>query len=473
MGAQRGTLTFTRLFVRGKPPRDLRQRYLQAIRHRAFQPLTVEGEAEEATGWCVIDRVFDLEFDLDKIFHDRYLLLGLRVDRWRLPSALLKAHLAEEERKFLEKHSQKKLTRAQKQELKHRVTVRLRRKVVPSSKSVDLCWDLDSGVVLFFSHSQRLLTDFAELFEKTFELAVDEDTPYLAATRASLPFDPVRALRHVEPLSFSSARRALQAAQGEPAAGSKATKTSPSGEAADGELRAPSKANGKGKSSPHADEASEGEARPAKAPKAASAPDADAGEELSERVETTRFLGCEFLLWIWMRAELLETTVELREFASCETWIDNHLILESIIDPNERATLRGASPTASGEAKEALRAQKTPVKAKLTLRLDERDYALTLIGQRFALSGATLPAVMTENSDDAFLERMYLVEQLTTGLDRLFEAFMSVRLAPAWAEIWEPSFMAWLEQDAVPAALLQKLAAKPRRSRASSAERRA
>ncbi len=43
MGVTRGALTFTRLFVQGKPPKDLRKRYLDAVRLRKFQPLSQVG----------------------------------------------------------------------------------------------------------------------------------------------------------------------------------------------------------------------------------------------------------------------------------------------------------------------------------------------------------------------------------------------------------------------------------------------
>src|SRR5262245_44531694 len=62
MGLRRGALTFTRLLVTGKPPRDLRKKYFDAVKLRAFQPLTPDDEASEAVGWCVMERPFDLDF---------------------------------------------------------------------------------------------------------------------------------------------------------------------------------------------------------------------------------------------------------------------------------------------------------------------------------------------------------------------------------------------------------------------------
>src|SRR5687767_12930549 len=100
MGLKRGALTFTRFSVEGEPPRDLRKRFLDAVRLRRFEPLKPEDEAVEAVGWCVIERPFDLDFELDKLFYDRFVLLGLRVDRWRIPGSLLRAQIADEEQRM-------------------------------------------------------------------------------------------------------------------------------------------------------------------------------------------------------------------------------------------------------------------------------------------------------------------------------------------------------------------------------------
>ena len=177
LGARGGTLTFTRFFTQGALPKDLRRKFLEAAKLRVFEPLKPEDEALEATGWCVMERPFDLELDSAKLFHDNFVLLGFRVDRYRIPGALLKSQIADEEQRQLARGKKTKLSRNEKLEIKDRVVMRLRKKVIPSSKAIDLCWHLDSGIVLFFGHSKRMILDFAALFEKTFGLALLEDSP--------------------------------------------------------------------------------------------------------------------------------------------------------------------------------------------------------------------------------------------------------------------------------------------------------
>jgi len=421
LGARSGSLTFTRFFTQGALPKDLRRRFLEAARLRVFQPLKPEDEALEATGWCAMERPFDLELDAAKIFHDSYVLLGFRVDRYRIPGALLKSQITDEEQRLLDRTKKTKLSRNEKLEIKERVVMRLRKKVIPSSKALDVCWHLDAGTVLFFGHSKRMIVDFCALFEKTFGLSLVEDSPYTAATRAGLSRELMRALKDVEPLSFSSGRKLLGKAAGKP------------------------------------ERASEDEPEPRE-------PAAD-GEDLLERIETTRFLGPEFLLWLWLRAEIIDQPIDLGELGAFDVWLDNQLTLQSDLDPNERVTVRGAAPSGSAEAREAVRAQKFPVRARLALRNEERDFACVLVAQRLAVASGAIPAVLTKETDDAFLERMTLVERLLLSLDRLYAAFLAERLSEIWRVGWQPAVVCWADGEAIPATILAELAPSRRAPR--------
>ncbi|MEO8905927.1 MAG: hypothetical protein ABI488_25555 [Polyangiaceae bacterium] len=412
MGARSGSLTFTRFFCQGALPKDLRRRFLEAARLRVFQPLKPDDEALEATGWCVMERPFDLELDSAKIFHDSYVLLGFRVDRYRIPGALLKSQITDEEQRQLARSKKTKLSRNEKFEVKERVVMRLRKKVIPTSKAIDMSWHLDSGTVLFFGHSKGALVDFAALFEKTFGFALVEDSPYAAATRTGLPRELERALKDVEPVSFSSGRKRL-------------------GKPAQPEPEAPA------------------EAEPTQA--------SEDGDDALERIESTRFLGPEFLLWLWLRAEIVNQPIPLPDLGNFEVWLDNQITLQSDIDPNERVTVRGAAPSGSPEAREAVRSQKFPVRARIALRNEERDFACVLVAQRFAIASGVIPAVLTKDTDDAFVERMTLVERLSRSLDALYAAFLAERLSDTWKLCWEPAIVSWADGDSIPTDVLARL----------------
>lgn len=431
MGVTRGALTFTRLFVQGKPPKDLRKRYLEAVRLRKFQPLAAEDEASEAVGWCVIERPFDLDFEPDRIFYDRFLQLGFRVDKWKIPGVLLKSQVADEEQRMLSRAGREKLTRAEKEDIKLRVISRLRKKILPTSRAFDVLWDLDAGTVLLFTHSARSTEEFCALFQKTFALELQVDSPYAAAGRAALPAALQKAFEKVEPLSLSAGRKVKDA------------------------LTKP--------------EAPRAEATPRAAKVDAEEEDVD--EELQaliERIETTRFLGSELLLWVWLRQELINEPVALGKVGEAEVWLDRKLTLEHIFDRTERVAVRGAQPSGSPEAREAVRNMKLPVAARLVLRLGEQDFAFDLNATRFLIGGGAVPAILKGEGDDAFLDRTELIERLTGLLDALFAAFLRERLSPGWTKGWEPALVAWMEDESVPASALREIAATTRAAKRSA-----
>jgi recombination associated protein RdgC len=419
------------LFVQGKPPKDLRKRYLDAVRLRKFTPLAPEDEASEAVGWCVIERPFDLDFQADRIFYDRFVQLGFRVDKWRIPGVLLRSQIADEQQRMLSRAGREKLTRAEKEDIKLRVTSRLRKKILPTSRAFDMLWDLDAGTVLLFTHAARATDEFSALFEKTFGLELEIDSPYAAAGRVGLSAAQQKLFDKVEPVSFAAGRKAkaaLQKAQPKPV------------EAAD-------------EDDDEADEDEELDEEQA---------------ELIERIETTRFLGSELLLWVWLRQELFNEPVALGEHGSAEVWLDRKLTLEHILDRAERVAVRGAQPSGSTEAREAVRNMKLPVGSRLVLRLKEQDFAFDFNAPRFLIGGGAIPALLKEEGDDAFLERTALIEKLTTLLDSLFAAFLRERLAPSWSKAWEPALIAWVEGESVPASALKEIAAATRAARRSA-----
>jgi hypothetical protein len=416
------------LFVRGKPPSDLRKPFMAAIRLRAFQPLDPDGEVSESSGWCVMDRPFDLEFEPDKVFEDRCLVLGFRTDRFRVPPAMVRAQLADEQARLLSRSGKDRLSRNERLELRDKIVLRLRRKLAPSTRAVDVVWDLDTGSVLFFSHSRRVLADFCAHFEKTFRLELEEDSPHRAALRAELPRTLLRELERVEPLRLAAHKRPLPASE---VSGKRAAAPPPTKESTD----------------------------------KTAAPGSEAPEDDAlQRIEATRFLGSEFLLWIWVRGEFSTASIRLDEDDELDVWLDRQLAFESPIDKNERVTVRGMAPADSEEAREAVRAGKLPVLAHIVLRGTSRDFLCGLVAPRFGITGAKVPAVLKDEPGEAFLERMTLCESLFSLLDALYQAFLRDRLSDTWTSGWEPAIAAWASGEGVPAPLLQKIA-PPKRAK--------
>lgn len=181
MGVFKGSISLTKFYVRGDVPKRFAQRYMEKIQLRRFADLEPDAEDPESVGWCVAGNPLDLGLNQEQVILSGYIVLGVRIDRWRIPRPLFKAQLEEAMVAFRERTGRERIGRKEKDELKFRVERRLRKKLLPSMRHYDVCWNLDRGTVLLWARSPRVKEDFRELFEQTFELQLDEDSPFMAA----------------------------------------------------------------------------------------------------------------------------------------------------------------------------------------------------------------------------------------------------------------------------------------------------
>jgi recombination associated protein RdgC len=202
LGALKGSISFSKFYIRGELKDGFRDRFVERIGLRAFQPLTVEEDAEQRAGWCSIENPLDFELDHSKIFFNSYLNLGLRTDRWVIPAPLFKAHFAEAEREHLAKRGREKLGKREKEELRAVVSRRLRAQLMPVMKVIDLSWNLETGVVRFWNQSPRVHEALGELFEDTFELELVPESPYIAARELGLSTAHAKAFETLKPTVF-------------------------------------------------------------------------------------------------------------------------------------------------------------------------------------------------------------------------------------------------------------------------------
>lgn len=172
------------------------------------------------------------------------------------------------------------------------------------------------------------------------------------------------------------------------------------------------------------------------------------GMDLVDLIQTRRFLGSEFLMWLWYKCEVFENRMNIGD-KPCEVWFDQQITLEAFVVETEQSKLRGASPTFTPEAKEALRQGKLPTQAKLRVVHDGQEYGFTFKAPEFQTSGVKIPALMSREEDEKFYERMYLIETLEKVLGALYDEFLGLRLRDVWSASVVPALRAWVLSDAV------------------------
>lgn len=218
----------------------------------------------------------------------------------------------------------------------------------------------------------------------------------------------------------------------------------------------------------------------------------DDATSLVDRMELRRFVGREFLLWLWFESELFSATLETTEHGSFGMWVEGRLALT---EDRESTIIKGTSPGFHRDAKEALLRGKTPERAAFHVSWGAGDFTFTLRGDTLAVAGLSPPAPPARDeapaieapplrprkkkrggeeegaakADDALAERMHHARDAEALLEALYRDFLTLRLSPAWDAHVVPAIEAWaagedVDEDAYRAARAQR-ARSGRRSR--------
>lgn len=165
--------------------------------------------------------------------------------------------------------------------------------------------------------------------------------------------------------------------------------------------------------------------------------------DLVERIENTRFLGREFLVWLWFKSELCEAEFSRGDGTPFELWLDSQLSMRFMYEPTERVAFKGVAPAARVEAKLALRHGWLPVKSRVCITLDAKDFSFVLEADALAKTGVKLPMLTENDSDERFFERMHLLEVLDGIMDEQYSEFLSLRRSSLWDAELAPGIIAW------------------------------
>jgi len=159
------------------------------------------------------------------------------------------------------------------------------------------------------------------------------------------------------------------------------------------------------------------------------------------------FLGKEFLLWLWWKSETAYGAIEVAPMGAIEFWIDDRIQFGTEGDQPQLSDLKGGQPTATAEARSALRAGKTVETANVGVRIGEREYTLALKGETLELAGLKVPGEVKDGLDERIYERMFLLDEITAILDVLFFRFTEERLDQDFRTKTLQPIREWIAKD--------------------------
>ncbi|QDG53742.1 hypothetical protein FIV42_24255 [Persicimonas caeni] len=169
--------------------------------------------------------------------------------------------------------------------------------------------------------------------------------------------------------------------------------------------------------------------------------------DLIDLINSRTFLGSEFLMWLWFKAECLDGLFDIPNHDRVEVSFDDQLTLEAYLAETERNMFRGGAPAYSPEAKTALQEGKRVQAAKLRVVKEGREWTFKIKAETLGLTSVKIPSLLSKEEEEQFYERMYLVEELEEILDELYKEFLGIRLSQAWNSVMLPAIQKWVHTE--------------------------
>ena len=127
--------------------------------------------------------IFDNRFAGLEFLKEPYIAMSLRVDERKIPSTALKQYCLEAEEKIKTAENLEYLPKTRRLDIKEAVRLRLLKRAIPVSRTYDMIWNYNTGLIIFGCTTNRLCDEFMEFFLRTFNIQLQAVYSYTLATR--------------------------------------------------------------------------------------------------------------------------------------------------------------------------------------------------------------------------------------------------------------------------------------------------
>ena len=161
-----------------------------------------------------------------------------------------------------------------------------------------------------------------------------------------------------------------------------------------------------------------------------------------------KFLGYEYLTWLWFVVDEEQKTIKELAPEPVSLEIGNRLVVENKKkDAAESITIKG-DDAGLEEGMLALRKGAVVTELNLVLKAKDQQWRFTLKGESLHFCGLktppTGPVEAREDLEGAVLEKAYLCDAGLQFMDKLFKAFITLRVSDDWANKVVPRLRRWM-----------------------------
>jgi recombination associated protein RdgC len=187
--------------------------------------------------------------------------------------------------------------------------------------------------------------------------------------------------------------------------------------------------------------------------------------DLVDLIVEKRFLGQEFLTWLWWKSEERGGSVALPGEGDITVVFEKHMLLESGEGESTEKIVCTGLQTELQEARTGLQMGKKLEQARIVIGHNDYEYSFTLAAALMEFRNVRLPKTENTENDKSdnpeevegmILERIYLFEELIKLVNALFRMFLNVRLGEVWREELQ-KIRHWVAKSPVVAADLNEM----------------
>lgn len=165
--------------------------------------------------------------------------------------------------------------------------------------------------------------------------------------------------------------------------------------------------------------------------------------DLVDLITEKRFLGQEFLTWLWYKSEVRGGSIELPGEGDITVVFEKHMLLESGEGESSEKIVCTGLQAELQEARTGLQMGKKLEQARIVIGHSNYEYSFTLGASLMEFRNVRLPKTEAteqqsgENREEVegmLLERIFLFEQLVRMVNSLFRLYLDHRLGSQWSE---------------------------------------
>jgi len=178
--------------------------------------------------------------------------------------------------------------------------------------------------------------------------------------------------------------------------------------------------------------------------------------DLIDLIAEKRFLGQEFLTWLWWKSEERGGSVEIPGYGDIALAFEKHMLLEYGEGESSEKLICSGLQAELQEARTGLQVGKKLEQARIKITRGDQEYNFTLAAAMMEFRNVKLPktagteaeeSASPEEVEGMILERIFLFEELIKTVNQLFQIFLEIRTGREWGEELQ-NVRAWIAKAA-------------------------